>query len=136
MLHVGFTGTRDGMTIPQRQGLDAYLWGLAHTRVLMHLGDCLGADAEAWRMAKEHGMWTIGHPPSDPKHRAWLTYDETREARPYLDRNHDIVDASELLIATPRGKEVLRSGTWATVRYARKRNVEVVIIDPWGRFEM
>ena len=40
--------------------------------------------------------------------------------KPYLDRNRDIVDACEVLLATPDGPERLRSGTWSTVRYARK----------------
>jgi len=54
-------------------------------------------------------------------------------ARPPLTRNHDIVDCTELLIACPKSmKEELRSGTWATVRYARKLERPVIIIYPNG----
>jgi cytosine/uracil/thiamine/allantoin permease len=42
------------------------------------------------------------------------------EPGPYLWRNHQIVDATAALLACPfEFEEQLRSGTWATVRYAR-----------------
>jgi len=44
-----------------------------------------------------------------------------------LARNRMMVDRAEMVIAFPRGPEVLRSGTWATVRYARKENKQVVV---------
>lgn len=45
---------------------------------------------------------------------------------PYLQRNDALVEHADLLIAFPRtADEVLRSGTWSTVRRARKRGVEV-----------
>lgn len=44
----------------------------------------------------------------------------------YMERNDALVEHADLLIAFPRTEhEVLRSGTWATVRRARKRGVEV-----------
>lgn len=47
---------------------------------------------------------------------------EERPAKPYLERNKDIANEGiDGLIAAPSGwVEELRSGTWATVRYARK----------------
>ena len=51
--------------------------------------------------------------------------------RDYLDRNKDIVNNCDLLIAAPKeNTEVLRSGTWSTVRYAKQLGVTVVIIEP------
>jgi hypothetical protein len=48
-------------------------------------------------------------------------------------RNHDIVDETELLIACPGElAEAVRSGTWATVRYARKLGRPIVIFWPDG----
>lgn len=56
---------------------------------------------------------------------------ELREPAEYLDRNHAIVDECSVLIAAPRSlTEEQRSGTWATVRYARKMGRPVVILDP------
>ena len=46
-----------------------------------------------------------------------------------LERNKLIVDNSDLLVAIPDCKtEVLRSGTWQTIRYAKKTGVLVMII--------
>jgi hypothetical protein len=54
-------------------------------------------------------------------------------AKPPLERNHDIVDQADVMIATPRTmQEEQRSGTWATIRYARKKGRELHIIWPDG----
>lgn len=54
-------------------------------------------------------------------------------AKDYLARNHDIVDAAGLLIAAPSGPaEKRRSGTWATVRHARKQGTRIWIVLPSG----
>jgi hypothetical protein len=55
--------------------------------------------------------------------------------RPYLARNKDIVDACTILIATPaQNSEIQRSGTWATVRYAKSKydRSRIVIVRPDG----
>jgi predicted Rossmann fold nucleotide-binding protein DprA/Smf involved in DNA uptake len=52
--------------------------------------------------------------------------------RPPLLRNVDIVDACAVLVACPSGAEHRKSGTWATVRYARQVGREVVIVWPDG----
>jgi hypothetical protein len=50
-------------------------------------------------------------------------------AKDNLTRNRDIVDTASMLIAAPEGNaERLRSGTWATVRYARKAKKKVIIL--------
>jgi len=48
-------------------------------------------------------------------------------------RNHKMVDSAGVLLATPKeDHEVLRSGTWATIRYAYKKNKQVVLVWPDG----
>jgi hypothetical protein len=48
--------------------------------------------------------------------------DEVREAKPFIKRDHDIVDETEVMLATPVSREEhMRSGTWTTVRYAKKQ---------------
>jgi hypothetical protein len=52
------------------------------------------------------------------------------EPKLYMERNHDVVHACDFLLALPgTDHEVVRSGTWATVRYARKiaRGYQVVL---------
>lgn len=126
-MKVGFTGTQQGMTWYQLVALRGHLHLLGATE--LHHGDCVGADAEADEVAREMGLRTVSHPPADPKKRAFCASNEMREPELYLERNHDIVDETDVLIAAPRtDEEQLRSGTWSTVRYARKRGKDVVVL--------
>jgi predicted Rossmann fold nucleotide-binding protein DprA/Smf involved in DNA uptake len=53
-----------------------------------------------------------------------------------LDRNHDIVGACDVLIAAPRQpKEIRRSGTWATVRYADQFGRVIALVVPDGEVQ-
>lgn len=135
--HVGFTGTQEGMSFDQECTLDEYLAednGLGY----FHHGDCVGADAEADRVAKVNGYTRVIHPPINESKRAFCGMDDDSDAivyepKDYLDRNRDIVDACDILIATPSSdQETMRSGTWYTVRYARKVGKPYVIIFPDG----
>ena len=126
---VGFTGTSKG--IPEVQLLGAIKLLVAGDD--FHFGDCVGADAQAWYLAASWGYWTVAHPPIDPKARAWCKADIILPPRPYLVRNHDIVDVCAKLIATPHTlTEEQRSGTWATIRYARKKGKPIYIVGPDG----
>lgn len=55
---------------------------------------------------------------------------ETLPSKPPLERNTDIVDMCDILIAVPIDPEVeeQRSGTWATIRYAKKMGKKIVMI--------
>jgi hypothetical protein len=129
---IGFTGTQRGMTEIQAQMVDDYFG----TGTEFHHGDCIGADEQAHRLAKAAGCLIIIHPPSNLNKRAFCVADNILPEKEYLDRNHDIVDSTELLLATPSGEKVLRSGTWATIRYARKWKKPTIIIYPNGRTEI
>jgi len=57
--------------------------------------------------------------------------DEVLPPRPYIARDDDIIAASSTIIATPgEAAEVLRSGTWTTIRHARKAGKDVRIVTP------
>lgn len=122
------------MTIEQKQ----CFWRFAMDTHIseFHHGDCIGADKEAHDiMVHEHHI--VIHPPSNPKKRAFCQGEhfciEYRKPKDYISRNHDIVDETDMLIACPCGhSEVIRSGTWATIRYATKRGKLVFIIYPDG----
>lgn len=122
-MNIGFTGTQNGMTFSQRTVLRELLRGIFREEPSIkhsfHHGDCVGADAEACEIAKNLGFWRVSHPPTNPNKRAFCEYDEIHMPKPYLERNRDIVDASERLYATPfEFNNKLRSGTWYTYRYA------------------
>ena len=130
MIHVGFTGTQDGMTDRQIKAASVIIGMFSKCPWTLHHGDCIGADEDMHSMAAGRAK-TVLHPPSNPAKRAYCEADEVLPALPYLERNRAIVDACGILVATPKGlQEELRSGTWATVRYARKRGVPVIVLDP------
>ena len=128
----GFTGTSrvPGMAPRQLKTVRQLLYDVTE----LHLGDCVNADAQAHIEAISLGIKTIGHPPSESGRRAFCTYDEERESKPYLERNHDIANSGiDGLIAAPNGwAEEQRSGTWATIRHARKLKRKIWIVRPDG----
>ncbi len=128
---VGFTGTQRGMTEIQ---LAMFVTILAATSPdQLHHGDCVGADAQAHDAADAMGVRTVKHPPVNASKQANKAADETRPPRPYLVRNRNIVDETDALIAAPgEMEEKLRSGTWSTIRYAKRRGKRVTIVRPDG----
>ena len=131
-MKIGFTGTHKGMTDQQQFKLSLLL---AHLDVSeLHHGDCIGADAEAHALAIEMGIHVVIHPPDNDAKRAFclpgLMDITILPSKPYLARNRDIVEACDVLIAAPKeNREQLRSGTWATVRYARQAKKQIVLLD-------
>lgn len=103
----------------------------------LHHGMCVGADAQAHLIATLEDCRTHGYPPINQDHaRMDLAVDEIEEPGDFLVWDQWLVDASEILVATPKGMiEELRSGTWATVRYARRRGKPIVMIWPDGTVE-
>lgn len=131
----GFTGTQEGMSELQYQSLK-YLYSYKTPFAEGHHGDCIGGDAQFHGLITGLGCLRVGHPPDNPNKRAYCMFDEIREEKPYLVRNHDIVDEVDVMFAAPLTMhEVLRSGTWATIRYALKCNKELYIVyrdGTWG----
>jgi hypothetical protein len=134
-MKVGFTGTQHGMTDAQA--------GMVHLNMQcifiengpdeFHHGDCIEADAMAHDIADALGYKTISHPPINRSKRAFKKAAIELPPKDYLDRNKDIVSATDILIAAPKEMtEQLRSGTWSTVRFARKMKRQVILILPDG----
>ncbi len=135
-MKVGFTGTQTGITPPQFDLLVEVLQEL-HEVTEAHHGDCFGADREfAVTVDCIFGTGKLHcHPPEDDKKRAYTRYDVIYPVKPYLIRNTDIVNATDILIACPNGPERMRgSGTWHTIRYARKQKGVIVILWPDGKY--
>lgn len=132
MIHLAFTGTQCGMTPAQRQKFLDVLAGLCP--VWFHHGDCTGADAQAHDHARMVCRIYV-HPSDVYGKRAWCAGEIVDLPRQPLDRNRIMVDIGEALIACPKSMvEELRSGTWATIRYARKSHKPVHIIWPDGSY--
>lgn len=131
MIKIGFTGTQNGMSHQQLVAFMAIIKRVDGFE--LHHGDCIGADADAARLARYANYQIIGHPPTNDSKRAFFPSDQECPIRSYLVRNHDIVDQTSVLIAAPQTyTEKQRSGTWATIRYAKKQGKKVIIINPNG----
>ena len=144
---IGFTGTQVGMTDHQMRSVLQLLLsfkvnveaGNPGAKIGLVHGGCVGADADAHNLAIACQYHCIEVLPCNIEHkRASLAFHplvtiKYGKVKPPLDRNQDIVDKSLKLIATPRGyEEVRRSGTWSTVRRARKKGIAVCIVRPSG----
>ncbi len=135
-MNVGFTGTRAGMTAKQKKTVAHLLQKIVaeYDNVHAHHGDCVGADSEFHYMCLNLDIPMTHYPCTLKSQRVHLPGAvEIRPPRAPLDRNKDIVRASNLVIATPKEKdEILRSGTWSTIRFAAKSGVPVILVSPDG----
>lgn len=135
----GITGTQNGMTQRQNEALEQ-LFRWLPLAAIRH-GDCIGVDSEAHDLFfKVHPLGAAYiHPPIDSIKRDFRcgpsVYCVTSPL-PYLQRNKYIAGRVagfpvDLLIAVPKERrEIIRSGTWATVRYARSVGTPIIILLP------
>lgn len=129
---LGFTGTREGMTPAQREAVASFID--AHKPEQIHHGDCVGADSEFQDAAILSCKPVIAiHPSDNHGLRAHRRCNLMHAVKPPLERNHDIVNAVDHLLAAPKShKHEQRSGTWATIRYAMRVGKPVTIVWPDG----
>lgn len=131
---LGFTGARRGLTPAQFHALAGRLGRTRTATELVH-GDALGADEQAHYIALGSGLAVRILPCDREGQRAFCRGAvHVADPKPPLARNEDIVAACDCLLACPSGPEHARSGTWATVRAARRLRRPVVILWPDGTF--
>jgi len=129
---LGFTGTQVGMTNEQKDSLRNLLNELNVCEA--HHGDCVGADAEFHDIVEKLNIPIYIHPPIINHKRAYKNAEFIFAPTDYMERNWDIVNSCDMLIATPKDyTEKQRSGTWSTVRKARKKSRLIYIILPNGK---
>lgn len=136
-MKVSYTATQRGITPVQSVNLRINLEELKPT-CFIH-GGCIGGDDEGDEIAAELGIPRFVFPSDIPGKRV---PDEVLKARggskvtimppePPLKRNPKIVRAGDYLIGCPKErKETIRSGTWTTIRAARKRGIPVLVLEP------
>lgn len=126
-IKIGFTGNRHGLTDEQKNQIITILDN--YDNIIVSHGDCVGSDTDFHNLCEnyrnEHTYKNIRidiYPPNNPTLRAFNRGDILMDEKPYLQRNADIVKNSMILIACPidKNNEVIRSGTWSTIRKARK----------------
>lgn len=134
---IGFTGTRYGMNKFQLEQFQDVV-GSIPDKVIEYVvhGGCVGADANF------HGLCLIrgfnihvrpGHSAHDKSDNQSFAYEDgatiIHPSKTYFDRNRDIVDECDLLIAAPPcNTNPGRGGTWYTTAYAQKQGKRVEIL--------
>lgn len=145
MKHIGFTGTRHGMTARQ---LHYVSWAIEDSlddadlvsppAFWAHHGDCVGADREFHDLVRERfacvGALVHVHPGPDGEHRANCDGDIVSPVLPHMRRNRVIVELCPVMIAAPyEDVEQDRGGTWATIRMARRAKRKLYVVARDGR---
>ncbi len=133
MIQIGFSGTRQGATSEQVLSLSSFLAG--YSSFVGHHGMCVGSDEQFDGLARAALTFDhmVFHPmvfagalrgrfPASPG-------DVLRREFAPLARNSHIVMECDLLVATPKeDHQVVRSGTWTTIRYAVQAGKPVFIV--------
>jgi hypothetical protein len=116
---VAFTGTREGLNADRRTAIAKFLKNAGNVRLAAH-GMAKGADTDFDAICEKLCIKREGYPASEHSIR-FVKPQMVYPVKPPLERDWDIVKRGQLLIAAPpTDKEVLRSGSWATMRYNAK----------------
>ncbi len=119
---IGFTGTRNPLNSKQLEWIYRKLYVYRSSlEKEFHHGDCIGADEEAHKIAKELEYETFAHPANFPDSRGLRAYCDAYVVYPPLPpliRDKVIVTVCDKLLAVPGQSYNNRSGTWTTIGYA------------------
>lgn len=141
MTIIGFTGAREGMKKSSKALIKDFI--IKGNYIEFHHGDCVGADEQFHLLVDSLNIKDAVihiHPPitsrgykancaSKLNRTKILLHDE----KSFLHRNRDIVNSSDLIIATPKSLSMKHlGGTWWTVNYALEKHKEIMIL-LWGK---
>lgn len=134
---LGVTATQRGLTRAQRDAALSYLQQLPLLTEFHH-GGCVGGDEDLHFLVRGAfpGVPIFIHRGDTPEKWAHFpgdTHVTELRALPNLERNKVIVKTVGKLWAFPgERQEVLRSGTWATIRTAKRAGRSAIIFYPDG----
>jgi hypothetical protein len=139
---IGVTGTREKLMAAQEHNFfDLLIRGVRRGATEVHHGACTGLDQFTHHHMSTQLVITHVHPPTDKKFSAesvLLRHPRRvdHEAKPYGERNQDIVDEADVLFGAPKFPEdhpqSKRSGTWQTIRKADAAGKLVLYADGNG----
>lgn len=133
-----FSGTRNGMTESQLRACENILKALQPARV--RHGGCHGADREFHVIARDYPRYIH---PGDRGQQLWAVKEgflvPTRDfvfepTENHIQRDKLMIDLSTHVLATPKGvvEQMRGSGTWVSIRYAKKLKRPLFVVWPDG----
>ena len=129
---IGFTGTRKIKLITKQRLFDLLKVLISFkidydTDLAVVHGCAEGTDTYFHNLCLLGNISIIGRPCIPTK---LENFDILYDPSPPLKRNKEIVNDCNILIALPLSpsQEELRSGTWATIRYAKAQNKKIIFI--------
>ena len=142
-MKVGFTGTREGLTDQQLAWLYSLLEDQSPDMAIteVHHGACVGADLAVHQAALDANCLVHVWPPTNMSLCATECLIQgplvtIHPRMPYFNRDREIVNATEGLIALPKHDAQPDppqwGGTWYTVDFALRMNRPVIICNPKG----
>lgn len=139
---IGFTGSRNGMTDEQKEQVSNTIDMLLKQTLKGSSaidGRCVGSDADFNDIATEKGLYTIGiggysaKNPDDLSYRNDNVYNVYRTSMTHFARNREIVNASDVMIATPLSFNFdINGGTNYTIKFAQQVKKPIYVISPEG----
>ena len=142
-LHIGFSGTRYGMTLLQRRAVyRVFRWYRDNRNAItVHHGSCVGADAEAHDIARMLGMAVALHPGVSEDCSGYLRAECTmregeRVWRPasYAVRSQTIAACTGVLVAAPHESRPSR-GTNHAISCAVRLGRPAVVVSADGHMQ-
>lgn len=136
----GFTGTRKGMTHAQHTWIERWMRD-GHPGVARH-GGAYGADTQfhaIWKDTARNPSKVFVYPADDKRRKLFLNQPRVfvEQVMDPLVRNEIIVDKDAFILAAPHTQhEIIRSGTWHTIRCAIRNEKPVLIAWPNGKLTL
>lgn len=130
---VGITGSLEGLTGPQLRWAKQFIQDNV-VRVLHH-GNCIGGDEDvATLFYKGQDTYIIAHPGHISTMQSKISFNDlVLPEKHTLARNRLIVNSSDLLLGFPKiDDEDDNSGSWYTIRWAKRHRTPVIVISPTG----
>lgn len=136
-MYCAVTATRRGLTEAQLETARRILRSPRLRILRLSHGDAPGGDAQLHALALELGLEVHIRPSDHPERAHCEGATLVHEPLPPLERNAELAGDGWLLLAFPAGfAEEQRSGTWSTVRAARRvgqrRSKGIIVVWPDG----
>lgn len=125
----GTTGSERGLHGRQADWLAAFIAERISPEDELIDGDCIGVDDQVNRAFRMAGCLTRGYPGMNRAKRAFGDHEIWHEPRNNIARDEDIAWDAGFMLCFPWGlEELLRDGTWTTIRRARHYGTAGLII--------